>query len=335
MVKRQQGPIEILREKASGFIVARSIYAVAKLGIADLIKDGERTAEELADKAGVDANALYRIMRTLSGEGVFREDNNGRFTLTPIGQPLRTDVPASLAAYILMIHGMQFYAWADVLHSVGTGDAAIHKTFGKTWTEIIQTNPERRAEFHAAMKSVEQIQNPALVDSYDFSKARVVADVGGGNGSLLSTILTRHDHLSGILLDLESAINAARAGDGGPLPRCETVIGDFFEEAPRDADIYILKRVLHDWDDDRAISILNNCRRAMDDEARLLVIETVVGPANEPSWGKLQDLAMLITTGGKERTEDEFSEIFARAGLRLEQTHSTPSDLQILVAARA
>ena len=334
MVKRQQGPIEILREKASGFIVARSIYAVAKLGIADLIKDGERTAEELADKAGVDANALYRIMRTLSGEGVFREDNNGRFTLTPIGQPLRTDVPASLAAYILMIHGMQFYAWADVLHSVGTGDAAIHKTFGKTWTEIIQTNPERRAEFHAAMKSVEQIQNPALADSYDFSKARVVADVGGGNGSLLSTILTRHDHLSGILLDLESAINAARAGDGGPLPRCETVIGDFFEEAPRDADIYILKRVLHDWDDDRAISILNNCRRAMDDEARLLVIETVVGPANEPSWGKLQDLAMLITTGGKERTEDEFSEIFARAGLRLEQTHSTPSDLQILVAAR-
>ena len=212
MVQLQQGPVETLREMAFGFITARSIYAVAKLGIADLIKDGARTAEELADKTGGNAHALYRIMRTLSGEGIFHEDDDGRFSLTPIGQPLRTDIPDSLSAYIIMNHGVQFQAWTDVLHSVDTGEAAVPKTFGKTWTEIIETNPEHRDIFHEAMMSVERTQNPALSNSYDFSKARMVADLGGGNGSLLSTILTQNKHLSGILLELEPAIATARAG---------------------------------------------------------------------------------------------------------------------------
>lgn len=326
-------PAAALRQKAFGFIAARSIYAVAKLGIADLIKDGVRGIEELAQATESNTDALYRIMRTLSGEGIFREYDDKRFSLTPISQLLRTDTPGSLCAYIVMNHGVQYRAWNDVLHSISTGEAAALKAFGQTWDEMLKTNAEFRDIFHAAMKSSEQTQNPLLARVYDFSGAKVVADIGGGNGSLLSTILAQHEHLSGILLDIEPAIRAARAGDGGPLPRCETVIGDFFKEVPPGADIYILKRVLHDWDDDRATSILSNCRRAMPREGRVLVIETLVGPRNEPSWGKLQDLSMLITTGGMERSETEFANIFSRAGLQLIQTLATPSDLKIMVAA--
>jgi hypothetical protein len=335
LAQAQSEPAAALRQKAFGFIVARSIYAVTKLGIADLIKDGAQSIEELAQQTHSNTDALYRIMRTLSGEGVFCEDDGRRFSLTPTSQLLRTDAPGSLAAYILVNHGIQYQAWSDVLHSIATGEAAVLKTFGQTWVEILKTNPEHRDIFHDAMKSSEQTQNPGLAQSYDFSTSRRVADIGGGNGSLLSTILMQHEHLSGILLDIEPAINAARAGDGGPLPRCETIIGDFFQEVPPGADVYILKRVLHDWDDDSAISILSNCRRAMRDEGRVLVVETLVGPSNEPSWGKLQDLSMLITTGGMERSELEFANIFFRAGLRLIQTLSTASDLKIFVAVCA
>jgi hypothetical protein len=328
-------PAAALRQRAFGFITARSIYAVAKLGIADLLKDGAQSIEELSLATESNADALYRVMRTLSGEGVFREDDGRRFSLTPISQLLRTDMPDSLCAYIVMNHGVQYQAWKDVLHSIATGEAAVLKTFGQTWGEILRTNPEHRDIFHAAMKSSEQTQNPGLARVYDFSKAKVVADIGGGNGSLLSTILTQHEHLSGILLDIEPAIKSARAGGRGSLPRCETVIGDFFKEVPPGADVYVLKRVLHDWDDDSAISILSNCRRAMPSEGRILIIETLVGLSNEPSWGKLQDLSMLITTGGKERSETEFANIFSQAVLRLIQILSTPSDLKILVAACA
>jgi hypothetical protein len=328
-------PAAALRQKAFGFIIARSIYAVAKLRIADLIKDGDRSIEVLAQETGSNPAVLYRILRSLSGEGVFQEQDGRRFSLTPIGQLLRTDIPGSLYAYIIMNHGVQYQAWTDVLHSVSTGEAAVVKTFGQTWSDILRTNAEYRDIFHEAMKSSEQTQNPGLAQSYDFSRAKVVADIGGGNGSLLSAILAQHEHLSGILLDIEPAIRAARAGDGGPLPRCKTVVGDFFKEVPAGVDIYILKRVLHDWNDEQSISILNNCRRAMPREGRILVIETLIGSRNEPSWGKLQDLSMLITTGGMERSEIEFANIFSRAGLRLTQTLSTPSDLNVMVAACA
>src|SRR5262245_12864728 len=234
-------PAESLRVHYSSFN-----FCYRQTADADLINDGHRSIEELAHKTESNPDALYRIMRSLYGEGIFREEDGRRFSLTPISQLLRTDIPGSLAAYVIMNHGVPYQAWSDVLPSVCTGDASVLKAFGQTWGEILKTNSEYRDIFHQAMKSSEQTQNPGLARSYDFSKAKVVADIGGGNGSLLSTILTQHEHLSGILLDIEPAIRAARAGDGGPLPRCETVIGDFFEEVPPDANIYILKRVLHD-----------------------------------------------------------------------------------------
>ena len=333
MPESQRKAVEALRLKSVGFITARSIYAVAKLGIADLLGDGARTADDLAAATGADPRTLYRMLRALAGEGVFHEDSRARFSLTPIGRSLRTDVPDSLAAYIVMCHEYQFPAWLEVLHSVETGEVAFVKAFGKTWIEhLVEHDAKGENIFQAAMTSAERIQNPALAETYDFSSARVVADIGGGNGSLLSTLLTRHDHLSGILFDLEHAIEAARAGAGGPLPRCETVAGDFFESVPPGADHYVLKRVLHDWDDERAIAILRNCRKAMADGGKVLIIETMIGAANQSTWGKLQDLSMLIGAGGMERTEEEFAVALEHAELRLDDVLQTPSDLNILVA---
>ena len=180
------------------------------------------------------------------------------------------------------------------------------------------------------MASAQRIDDPALVDTYDLSDTCRVVDVGGGNGSLLSAILTRNSHLTGVLFDRESTITAAKAGIGGPLPRCEFVVGDFFEEISSGADLYLLKRILHSFNDESVLTILRNCREAFADGARVLIIESVIGPANEPSWGMIQDMIMRFITGGKERTKDEYGALLEQAGLRLTRTLSTPSDLMII-----
>ena len=290
--------------------------------------------DDLATAAGADAGALYRVLRFLAGEGVFREEEPGLFAQTELSEGLRSDLPEGLRDFIRMINREAYAAWGQLLHSVRTGEAAFSHVFGAPRFEWLDRHPEEAALFQRAMVSLGSGGNVEAARAYDFSACRRVVDVGGGHGQLLSAIVGLNPHLTGVLLDRASGIEAARKGIGGPLPRCELVAGDFFAGVP-EADTYALKKVVHDWDDERAGTILDNCRRAMRPGGRVLVVETIVPPGNEPNPMKLSDLNMLAVTGGMERTREHYERLFAAAGLRLARLLPTNAPLSILEAVAA
>ncbi len=330
MVTKETSPSIELRRIGASFIVSRCIYVAAKLGIADMLIDGNRHVDELASEAGVDSSILYRILRMLAGEGILLEIPERNFGLTSVGQALRSDSPDSLRAYMVMIHDPTFKAWTEIMHSLETSESPFIKTFGMPYYDYMEVDPECSETFQAAMIEVQRTQRFDLTNYYDFADVTCVADIGGGNGSLLSPILVKYDHISGILFEREPALNAARDGKGGPLPRCNFVNGDFFKEVVCEAQIYILERVLHGWDNKAATIILENCRRAMDSGIRLLVIEALLGEPNKQSWANYLDLMMLTTSGGMERTKQEYKQLLNSAGFGVEQIISTPSDYTII-----
>jgi hypothetical protein len=233
-----------------------------------------------------------------------------------------------------MLNSEVYEAFEQLSYSVQTGKPAFDKVFGSPRFEWLGAHPEQAALFQRAMIAASQGSSEAVADAYDFSASRCVVDVGGGHGQLLSAILARNTHLTGILFDLPSGIAAARTGAGGPLPRGELVAGNFFESVPA-ADTYILKRVIHDWDDERAAAILRNCRRAMAATGRVLIAETIIPAGNEPGPVKVMDVAMLVVPGGLERTEGQYAELLSVAGLRLERVIATRLAMSILEARAA
>jgi SAM-dependent methyltransferase len=317
------------------FAVSQALYVAAELGIADLLQEGPRSTEDLAQATGCDADALYRVLRFLASEGVFREEAPRRFAQTGLSDALRADAPASPRDFIRMVNEEPYAAWARLLYSVRTGKPAFDKVFGASRFEWLAGHPDQAALFQRAMIALGQSGNEAVAEAYDFSACKRVVDVGGGHGQLLSAIVTRNPHLSGVLQDLPAGIEAARKGVGGPLPGCELVAGDFFAGVPAGGDVYIMKRVIHDWDDERAVRILDNCRRAMAPGGKVLVAEMIVPPGNDRHPIKVMDLNMLVVTGGLERTQEHFEQLLARVGLRLTRVIATRSPLSILEAVAA
>jgi hypothetical protein len=332
MGEQELTPAQSMIRLVLGFIPARAIYVAAKLGITDFMATGSHSVHDLAQQVDVDGGALDRVLRILAGIGVLHESDEHRFSLTPLGETLRRDATPSVRDYVLLYHEIQYKNLVNTLHSVRTGQPAFAETFGTACFPFLQSNPEASAIFHVGLASRARIDIAALLEAYDFSAARRIVDVGGGNGALLSAILTRFAHVTGVLFDLAPAIAAATAGLGGPLPRCECLVGDFFTEVPAGADLYILKLVLHDWSDADALKILRRCRAAMTNSSRLVVIEGLIGPPNALSLTHLMDLVMLVTFAGVERTEGEYAAVMAQAGLRLGRTIPTPSDLYVLEA---
>ena len=332
MKAQEQSPAQFMLQFSYGYYASRALYVVAKLGIADLLAQGIDAAEELATETGTHPDALYRVLRCLAGFGIFREQAEQRFSLTSLGQTLRSDAPDSVRAYTLMVQEENYHCWGDIMAAVRTGEPSFVKLFGVPRYEFLQSNPAAGAIYQRAMADLERADNPAIIDVIDFAGIEKVVDVGGGHGALLSAILHRHDHLSGVLLDLAPGIEAARAGAGGPLPRCALMVGDFFEQVPAGGDVYLLKQVLHCWPDEDCVTILRHCAGALAAGGRVLVIERLVGEANEPSPVNLQDLNMLVTCGGRERTEAAFAELFARAGLCLTGVVPTPAIFNIIEA---
>lgn len=318
-----------------GFAVAQALHVAAELGIADLLHEGSRSTEDLAQATGTDADALYRVLRFLASEGVFREEAPRRFAQTELSDALRADAPASPRDFIRMVNAEPYAAWAELLYSVRTGKPAFDTVFGASRFEWLAEHPEQAALFQRAMIALSLGANVEVAEAYDFSACKRVVDVGGGHGQLLSAIVTRNPHLSGVLQDLPAGIAAAREGVGGPLPRCELVAGDFFESVPAGGDAYIMKKVIHDWDDARAAKILDNCRRAMATGGKVLVAETIVPTGNERHPIKVMDLNMLVVTGGLERTQEHYERLLARAGLRLARVIATRSPLSILEGVAA
>jgi SAM-dependent methyltransferase len=327
-------PAQHIVRLAFGFAVSQALRVVADLEIADRLAAGERSVDDLAAETYSHADALYRVMRLLAAEGVFRETDARRFGLTEIGEALRSDGRASPRDLIRMLNQEPYLAFAQLGHSVRTGLPAFGEVFGKPRFDWLADHPDEAALFQRAMIALNQGSNEAIAEAYDFGPFSRVVDVGGGHGQLLSAILTRHPHVSGVLFDLPSGVQMARSGAGGSLPRTEFVAGSFFESVPQGADVYVLKKVIHDWNDKQAAVILRNCRDAMTPHGRVLIAETIIPAGNEPNPIKLIDVNMLVVTGGLERTQAEYASLLAAAGLRLERVIRTSQPISVLEAGR-
>jgi hypothetical protein len=315
--------------------LAQALHVAAMLRIADLLADGPKSVEELAQASSAHPPSLYRLLRMLAGAGVFAEDEPGRFMLTPLAATLRTDTPDSVRDWALFIAAPPVWAaWGVLLHSIRTGESAFEHAFGMPLFKYMSDHSELARSYNKWMAKQSELQNAAVLASYDFSVHRRIVDVGGGQGATLVSILHTHPHVTGVLFDLPQVVSNALVPET-LTERCEIVAGDMLQSVPAGADAYVLKRVLMDWGDELAIKALMNCRDAMQQDGKLLVIEPVVPEGNEPSVSKFLDLTMLaLQHGGRVRTEGEHRTLFEAAGLQLTHVIPTASPLRLLKGSR-
>jgi O-methyltransferase domain len=329
-------PEAVLTQMAFGALLTQALYVAARLGIADLLAAGPRPVAELAAETGTHERSLYRVLRSLAGAGVFAEVAPQTFGLTPLAEPLRAGVSGSMRnGLIFMGEQWHFNVWSNMMHSVRTGRPAWGNTHGAEVFEYFAANPEHAEIFNGAMTDMSVVTAPAVVEAYDFSGFGTLADIAGGHGYLLAQILKAAPGLSGVLFDVPPVVEGAaalleREGVGG---RVERVAGDFFASVPR-AGAYIMKHIIHDWDDERAGLILRNINAAMGADGRVLIVETIVPEGNGPHYSKVLDLEMLTSPGGIERTAEEYAALLASAGLKLARIVPTRSPFSIIEAVR-
>jgi O-methyltransferase domain/Dimerisation domain len=302
-----------------GLHISRAVYLAAELGVADLLAAGERTAAALARATQMDEPALYRVLRLLAALGVLTEPEPRSFGLTALGDRLRSDVPASMRNWAMLADTVGFRAHEPILDAVRTGRSGADIVYGTRTMERLRGDPQRAARFDAAMSERTAAFAPSVAAAYDFAAMRVLADIGGGQGTLLAAILRRHEHLRGVLFERADVADRAASAlrEAGVADRCQIITGDFFTGVPDGADGYILANVLHDWDDGRCVQILQACRRAIGPRGRVLIVERLIpDDPREAVPVLLSDLNMLLLTGGQERTNAEYGMLLAAAGLR-------------------
>jgi hypothetical protein len=324
----------------SGFWVSRVIYVAAQLGIADLLSDGARTCDELANATGTHAPSLYRVLRALISVGVLAEDEEGRFVLTPVGITLQNESPGSLRAWALLVLGDERYlAWGDLLHTVRTGETAFEHRFGMGLWQYAENHPDHGKLLDRAMADLLSVYNATVMTGYSFSMFEKVVDVGGGDGSLLIGILQANPGTKGVLFDLPHVAQKAekRIAEVGLANRCTVVSGNAFVSVPSGGDAYVLSRIMDSWDDARAVTILNNCRAAMTGKGKLLLIERVLPERVENSAKVLplvmSDLNMMVITGGRERTATEYARLVQAARFRLTRVIPSESVMSVIECA--
>lgn len=317
MEQRSGSPAQALRRLVNGYQVSQAIHVAAVLGIADLLAEGPKASDAIAAETGTHPDALYRLLRALAAVGVFHEDGEHHFSLTELGEALRSDAPEPVAGWAAFIGQPSYWlAWGDLLNSVTTGENAFRHLHGvDPWTYRIE-HPEASPPFDRAMTDNSRLVARAVIEAFDFSRFGTIADIGGGRGAFLAAILRAHPQCRGMLFDQPHVVAGAAPllDEVGVADRCEIVAGDFFAGVPA-ADAYVLKAILHDWEDDRCIDILRVCKAASPD-ASILVVEYEVGPPNETPVAKFSDLNMLVAPGGRERTAGEYSALFEAAGYR-------------------
>jgi precorrin-6B methylase 2 len=317
-------PSAALQGLINGFMASQVVQVAANLGIADLLADGAKTAETLASEVEAHAPSLHRLLRALASLGVLEEIAPARFALTAMGAQLRTAIPGSLRNRALLFCGDRSWrSWGELLHSVRTGESQMQHLYGMGSFEYLAEHPQQAEIFNEAMAEGTRLVSRALVAACDFSRFHTLVDVGGGNGTLIAAILAAAPKLRGIVFDRPSGnAGAPRQLKGaGVAERCEVVAGDFFRAVPPGADAYILKSIIHDWDDERSTAILKNCRKAISAGGKLLLVERVMPVRVEASQSHRQmamvDIHMLVLAGGRERTEAEYQALFAAAGFEL------------------
>jgi hypothetical protein len=334
---QQLPPEAFLTQLAFGALLTQALYVAAKLGIADLLAKKPLSVAELASSTNTHEGALYRVLRSLAGVGVFAEPEPKIFSLTPYAEALRSDAPASMRnGVIFMGEEWHWKVWGKMLHSVATGKPAWGAAHGAEVFDYFPQNPEHAEIFNRAMTDMSVGTAPVVVEAYDFSGFKTIADIAGGHGYLLAQILKSSPDLNGILFDMPQVIAGAPAllEKEGVAARVKTVAGDFFESVPA-ADAYIMKHIIHDWDDERSIKILKSIGRAMTDNGKVLIVETVVPEGDQPHYSKLLDLEMLTSPGGAERTADEYRRLLAAAGFELTRIIPTKSPFSIIEAVKA
>ena len=318
----------VLRRLVNGYQVTQAIHVAATLGIADLLRDGPRGSDELAATTGSHAPSLQRVLRALASVGVLHEEEDGAFALTEVGACLRSDAAEPVggwAAYVgLPSH---FAAWSHLLHAVRTGENAFRSVHGTDVWDYRAAHPEEGAVFDAAMTAIMVRANRHVLAAYDFGRFARVVDVGGGRGAFLGAVLDANPGMRGVLFDQPHVVEAAVVGE-----RCEVVPGSFFDAVPEGADAYLLKAVLHDWEDEDAVRILRRCRAAIPDHGAVLVVERDLGAANDNADAKFSDLNMMVGPGGRERTREEFATLLAAGGFALQSATPTAIDLTVFEA---
>jgi hypothetical protein len=319
-----------------GAFVAKSLLVVAELGVAEQLGDGARTAAELGQALGLDADRLHRLLRALASYGIFQEQQDGRFANTALSSTLRSDLPGSMKAMALFLcGGPQWAAWGELGHSVRSGSSAFEKIHGCHPFEYMGKDVDFARVFHDAMTSLTEQDLAAIHAQYDFSSFDSLVDVAGGHGSLLVSCLQKNPKQRGVLFDRPEVVARAQPllEAAGVIDRCQIVGGSFFEAVPPGASVYVLKYILHDWSDQEATAILKNIRRAAAPGSKLLVIDPIVKPPNVPDLAKVMDLQMMVFYGsGRERTQEEFAELLSAAGFRLTRVIPTFSPLSIIEA---
>jgi hypothetical protein len=330
-----EGDCTRLLDLINGFRVSQAIYVIATLGIPDLLGDHALSCHELARLTQTHPRALYRVLRALAAVGLLHEDTCERFSLTRTGKQLRSEVPGSRAAWARNTARPSIWqAWEHLLHTVRTGETAFRHVHGQHVWQFRARSAEDSAIFDLAMREGSLRVAADLMSCYDFAQFRHIVDVGGGDGALLATLLANFAKISGTLLDQPHVV--AKAGDvlrrAGVNERCTIAAGSFFDAVPAGADAYLLKFILHDWDDEQCIRILINCRQAMIGDSKLLIIERLIGPPNEGAESKLSDLNMMVNAGGQERSREEFSVLLQGAGFTLRAITALPGPLALLEA---
>jgi hypothetical protein len=329
-------PAEPLYRIATGYIASAALYVAAHLRVADHLIAGSKSVEELAADTGASADALYRILRLLVSQGIFEQVGPRRFALNPAADLLRRDVHGSVhpVAHFLP-DPLHFRVYANLLESVRTGVPAAQTTLGKPLFEYLAGDPAYSAIFNDAMTSISTPAAAAAVVAYDFSRFRVIVDVAGGHGEVLAAILRASPASRGVLAEIGHVADGAREriAQLGLADRCEAVACDFFQSVPAGGDLYVMKHIIHDWDDDRALAILRNIARAMGEKGGTVVLlETVIPEGDEPDLGKFIDIEMLAFPGGKERTAHEFRVLFDEAGFEMTGVVATKSPLSVVEA---
>jgi O-methyltransferase domain len=325
-------PDQLIRRMTTAFQMTQLVHVAAKLRIADHLASGPKPVAELAAASGSHADSLYRVLRALAGYGVFAEEDGQRFRLTPAAELLRSDGPNSMrAAAEARGEDWMWRSWGALIDSVKTGKTGFDLVYGKNTFDWLAENPAAARLYDDFQADLTRRSATAVASAYDFSSARVIADIGGGNGTLLAAVLERNLNSRGILFDLPHVVEAAKKTLPAAISRrCELVGGDFFKAIPRGADAYLLKSILHDWDEEKGRAILGRIREAMAPSAKLLVVEDLVCGPNVPCEAKLADVNMLVRTGGRNRTEKEYRGLLQSGGFQVTRVLPTRGDLALL-----
>ena len=317
---------------------SKLVLTAAKLELADRLAVGARTAADLAQELKLHAPSLYRFMRTLAGMGILSEVESQTFTLTTLGEALKSDAPGSARATILTLAGDTFsHSFDRLLYSLETGKTGFEQVFGMPIFDYLADHPEEASLFSETMIGIHGSEPPAVAAAYDFSQFESIVDVGGATGNMLTNILRLHDRPRGVLFDLPHVVSDAPSliEGHGLESRISIESGSFFESVPSGHDAYILSHIIHDWDEDECQRILQNCRRAINADGKLLIVEMVLPEGDTPHFGKMTDMVMLLVPGGQERTGEEYGTLLRKADFRLSKVVPTGSDVSIVEAAPA